>query len=927
MLQKLGESYLLYDYLNNLTRKISQHEIIKTIKGEELVINEITKKNQYIWQSGTVPGSNPTKSYFESTIHEDEEGRKITTYYDKVGNKVAEKIGTNNPTIFNYNGIYQLTSVISPEGKTTRYSYDNLGYLKEKETPDADIYQYRYDKWGNLRFELHYNTAPYQLIFNRYDALNRLVIKGKFATNHKVLDNEQYNPDITYDDNNNPNTSFEDYNNDQDKFLTVNMYDTYTRSGVFASLPYKGATEIEEMNLKGRLTATAFRDEPGGAWSYKIYSYDPLGRVNKYMVKMTSQDWKTIENKYDHIGNLVWQNINNEHYIWNYYDAEGRLAKVKSNRTNNETTAALEVQYNYNNADQIIRIGKSHSLTTLNNITVTDVQHKTDVEIIAENVHVLGVSGAELYLTAGNSITLKPGFKVTEGAKFSTKIDPALAEEDLAYRTIDYQYNNRGWVSSITNKSKSGTARFTESLTYEKNGNIKTQGITNKANPTWANLNFTYTYDAMNRLTASDCQNNNAYDETFSYYQDGNFLRKVSNGKTYNYNYIAGTNKVNTIPGYFSYLYDKKGNIKTKKNKNGTTLFTANKYDYRNLPLQVWNNNSGTTYYNYDDGGNRIHKKVGPGNVTHEYYLRDHTGKEVAIYNKNNNKLNQVNLYGNGMIENIKANWSGGTRTDERYYYVKDHLSSIRMTIDENSEITSGRDYYAYGEELRGYSLAITDKYQFTEKERDSETGFDYFGARYYDSKIGRWLSVDPLADKYPGWSPYNYTLCNPLRFIDPDGNGVIDPFPFFTKVAMALGIMNKEQQSFRDKAKEYRKNGTFPNIPDGPADAWRHVATSKYFAEKYGDLTAKILGVANEGKAVIKGLGKKGEVLDKNINQIKMDLSNNKIGRDLAGQDVDLIKKANEGEFNTLEPTVIKDPYQDKIKKKEDEEKYDYNN
>ncbi len=56
------------------------------------------------------------------------------------------------------------------------------------------------------------------------------------------------------------------------------------------------------------------------------------------------------------------------------------------------------------------------------------------------------------------------------------------------------------------------------------------------------------------------------------------------------------------------------------------------------------------------------------------------------------------------------------------------------------------------------------------------------------------------------------------------------------------------------------------------------------------------------------------------------MDLSNNKIGRDLAGQKVDLIKKANAGEFNTLQPAVIKDPYQDERNKK-DEDKNDYNN
>ena len=44
------------------------------------------------------------------------------------------------------------------------------------------------------------------------------------------------------------------------------------------------------------------------------------------------------------------------------------------------------------------------------------------------------------------------------------------------------------------------------------------------------------------------------------------------------------------------------------------------------------------------------------------------------------------------------------------------------------------------------------------------------FAGRYYDSATGRWLSVDPMANKYPGWSPYNYTLCNPMRFIDTNG-------------------------------------------------------------------------------------------------------------------------------------------------------------
>ena len=60
----------------------------------------------------------------------------------------------------------------------------------------------------------------------------------------------------------------------------------------------------------------------------------------------------------------------------------------------------------------------------------------------------------------------------------------------------------------------------------------------------------------------------------------------------------------------------------------------------------------------------------------------------------------------------------------------------------------------------------------FTGKERDEETGYGYFGARYMDHELmTMWLSVDPMADKYPSISPYAYCAWNPVRLVDPDGN------------------------------------------------------------------------------------------------------------------------------------------------------------
>ena len=71
----------------------------------------------------------------------------------------------------------------------------------------------------------------------------------------------------------------------------------------------------------------------------------------------------------------------------------------------------------------------------------------------------------------------------------------------------------------------------------------------------------------------------------------------------------------------------------------------------------------------------------------------------------------------------------------------------------------------------RSYNAAQADaRYKFTSKERDTETGLDYFGARYYDSRIGRWGQVDAMSPLHPDYSPYAYVYNNPSCLIDPFG-------------------------------------------------------------------------------------------------------------------------------------------------------------
>jgi RHS repeat-associated protein len=81
-------------------------------------------------------------------------------------------------------------------------------------------------------------------------------------------------------------------------------------------------------------------------------------------------------------------------------------------------------------------------------------------------------------------------------------------------------------------------------------------------------------------------------------------------------------------------------------------------------------------------------------------------------------------------------------------------------------------DYFPYGKILREF-IKTPEKYVSTGHERDTETGLDYRGARFYDSDVARFLSLDPAAAEYPSLSDYCYVAGNPVLFIDLDGKNV----------------------------------------------------------------------------------------------------------------------------------------------------------
>ena len=109
------------------------------------------------------------------------------------------------------------------------------------------------------------------------------------------------------------------------------------------------------------------------------------------------------------------------------------------------------------------------------------------------------------------------------------------------------------------------------------------------------------------------------------------------------------------------------------------------------------------------------------------------------------------------------------------YYYHNDHIGSSSL-ITHNGDVIQKLDYLPFGELWydKRYDSNWETSYTFSGKERDPETGLSYFSARYYDSEAGIWISVDPLLDNYPSFSPYVYCANNPIIYYDPDGRKIL---------------------------------------------------------------------------------------------------------------------------------------------------------
>jgi len=288
-----------------------------------------------------------------------------------------------------------------------------------------------------------------------------------------------------------------------------------------------------------------------------------------------------------------------------------------------------------------------------------------------------------------------------------------------------------------------GTSLQDLSYTHDNVGNI-----TSITDVLWS-ASREFTYDGLNRLTSATGNfgvNQALTTQFYRYTAIGNILEKA--GILYSYTNPTHPSAVSSTSDGKTYTYDNNGNMVTGGNRsmvwdfdNRVTSVTTGgvnasmDYDYTGTRVKK-NGSGGTTYFPFSG------YEEGPGSLRTKY---------IRIG-----------------IENIASKKSTG----EKLFYHNDHLGGVNVITNDSGLLAQIIEYDPWGkisrQEGSGESLR-----RFTGKILDPESGLYYYGGRYYDPELGRFISPDPFVsepDDPQNLNRYSYVLNNPVNAIDPDG-------------------------------------------------------------------------------------------------------------------------------------------------------------
>ena len=694
------------------------------------------------------------------------------------------------------------------------YKYDDRNRLIEKTLPGKEVEYMVYDKQDRLVATQDANLRDLdQWMFTKYDKFGRISYTGIYSggtsrtsvqtsANGYGSNNESRNDtgftkngiSIKYTNTAFPTNIYE--------VSSVNYYDYYGNTGFTAPASVLGNSDIRQgtisgdahNSLKGMQVASFVRILGTDDWERTFTVYDKKSRpLQTY--------------KQNHLGGFTETSST--------LTFRGQPTRTQTRHQYSSTTPAQQIltvndYFTYDNVERLLTHKQALNTSILRNLISSNKYDKLG-QLITKNVG--GTATAETdrwqeinygynirgWLTSINDVgvllqgkdMIPPGmgddlfaFKISYnsiaayGSEYTDKLyNGNIAQTfwktstDNILRGYNYRYDqlNRLLTAEFYRAGVPITGAYSEYLRYDTNGNI-TNLVRHGGDPAHSQVdmdNLTYTYQVGNT--------------------NSNRLMRVEDGVS------SGSDKgfTNGNTGTDDYAYDANGNMILDKNKGITEIF----YNHLNLPTYVSLGSKGVIEYIYNAAGQKVKKRVYDNTVT------PNTIKDVHYLDgfQYAGDVLQFFPHAEGYVNVTASETLGGLNYIYNYVYnYTDHLGNIRMSfskdpvnnqlkiLEENHYYPFGLKHTVYADGKQKYQLVDnlentarpsyvnkTDyMYKYNGKEFQDELGlnmYDY-GFRNYDPALGRWMNLDPLAEKYTQMTPYNYAANTPTLFVDYDG-------------------------------------------------------------------------------------------------------------------------------------------------------------
>lgn len=668
--------------------------------------------------------------------------RGVTKYfYDEITGKVVKIVDENKSEMnFTYYSSGKLHTVTDFDGVLTTFEYNQFWNLTRVK-----------DHFGNIIQELQYGPGQ-----NMTYSSNASGLASNYTRNSQgevVLIQENSGADtrfsfdpmgrlISIEDALSGETSFT-YRGDGEVSSITDARGATTSYSFHESLALLtetlnaiGQAEILEHNEEELVSRVIQKDG-----SEIVYEYDLMQNLTQ---KQTSDD--LVQNFYDEDDVLVETRDSDSYVFWNYGSGNGSLLTS----TNQSNLPDEQIEFSYYDD------GKRRSIFFEVN---TDDNTPTQLNYQVNYNYTRGGKVKELYANLF-------GVPITWIASFDEKmrIDSTLINEIVQ---TNFEYDLMDRYIGIQNKTSANLLVSEFDYEYSIAGNIIKWSQQTELGSGVLSL----TYDKLNRITSS------SGGESFDY-------DILGNRTGYNERY----NLINQLieDQEFTYAYTINGNLESKKHKysgDQTKYYWSVENKLKRVEkIGPTNEVTLEVSYKYDSLGRRIERAVNNLKEPEKSYVRKFIFDDediIAEFNGENRPV-AAYLHGEGfdnplaMVRDL--NDDGEFTANEIFYFTKDHLGSVRELVNFEGKVVQRYRYSVYGQttiedhDQNPFNRLVENRYAYTSRELEEETGDYFYRARYYSPDTGRFLSEDPIGVSSGDFNFYRYVENNPLRFKDPSG-------------------------------------------------------------------------------------------------------------------------------------------------------------